>query len=58
MDLLIGEKQKMTQRNESYLNEIKAYAKEFNRVLPELLEADEKLTKAKLQYQKAFERHL
>jgi hypothetical protein len=36
------------------LAEIKNYSKEFNRILPELLEAEEKLGKAKLQYQRAF----
>ena len=37
LDLLLGEKEKMGQRNELYLSEIKGYAKEFSRVLPELL---------------------
>ncbi len=40
LDLLMGEKEKMTQRNELYLSEIKNYSKEFNRILPELMEAE------------------
>jgi hypothetical protein len=54
LDLLLGEKDKMAQRNETYLGEIRNYTKEFNRVLPELMEAEDKLTKAKLQYQRAL----
>ncbi len=40
LDLLMGEKEKMTHRNELYLSEIKNYSKEFNRILPELMEAE------------------
>ena len=58
LDLLLTEKDKMAQRNELYLGEIKNYTKEFNRVMPELLEAEEKLHKAKLQYQRAVEKGL
>jgi len=54
LDLLLGEKDKMAQRNEQYLGEIRGYSKEFNRVLPELMEAEDKLSKAKLQYQRAL----
>ncbi len=44
----------MDRRNDKYLSQIKNYTKEFNRVLPELLEAEDKLRKAKIQYQKAL----
>lgn len=54
----MGEKQKMAQRNELYLSEIRNYSKQFNRILPELMEAEEKLGKAKLQYQRALEKQI
>ena len=52
--MLINQKENMDRRNEKYLSQIKNYTKEFNRILPELLEAEDKLSKAKLQYQKAL----
>lgn len=56
--MLLDEKDKMAQRNELYLTEIKNYTKEFNRVLPELMEAEDKLSKAKMQYQRALEKQI
>ena len=56
--MLLNEKDRMAERNELYLGEIRSYTKEFNKVLPELMEAEDKLTKAKLQYQRALEKQL
>jgi hypothetical protein len=58
LDLLLSEKDKMAQRNEIYLSEIRDYTKEFKRVLPELMEAEDKLNKAKLQYQRTLEKQV
>ena len=50
MEMLINEKEKMDTRNEEFLKSTGNYTKQFNKALPELMEAEDNLRKAKNTY--------
>ena len=48
--MLTNEKEKMGIRNEEFLKATTTYSKEFSKLLPELMEAEQKLKEAKIKY--------
>ena len=50
MEMLINEKEKMDTRNEEFLKSTGNYTKQFSKALPDLMEAEDNLRKAKSSY--------
>ncbi len=50
MEMLLKEREKMTDRNETFLAESKKYSLSIKKSLPELIHKENDLKKAKLQY--------
>lgn len=58
MEMLIGEQDKMDIRNEQLRRSTNEYTKKFSKLLPELMQAEDKLKNAKVEYLKYLEKNI